>query len=179
MYFLCPVRRHRKLINQSIIKLKKSKKRKFFDTRSISANTEFDFDGVNNNEDEEQQVQTPIRPHPSILKLDPKHTPSPTVENTGGGQTFSRMNSNKSGTMESSVGFLMDRKDEKQLESMAGSKNRKYGDFGTLPSKLSSSRGQLKDRRPSVVTFDLDSKRKENKYNTIASTEVQLLSKFC
>ena len=180
MYFLCPIRWNRKVIAQSIIKLKqrkkiqmKKKKRKFFDTRSISANTEFEFAATTNEEEGmvERQQQTLIRPHPSILKIDTKHSPNTPGEKTTHGGAF--QNPTNGNAVKSNAEYAIDLTET----TNSNHENRKSTSFSVLPTtNESASRGQLKDRRPSVVTFKLDSKKGDKKYNTIATVSQKIIS---
>jgi len=202
--FLCPLRWSRNMFMKKLLKARqhkknkqKTKRRNFFDTRSISANTEFDFTPITASENRTNEGEPSITHQPPFSALNNTGTskrsmpvtPPEATSNDGGFKTLHRNASQESNTVDplqtrsilSNYEKNVNKNDSRTqpTSSMKPSASiQKSTSFGTLSSygggNISLSRGQLvKDRKPSVVTFEMDkTQQNNNKYNTIA-TEVK------
>ncbi|XP_066928714.1 uncharacterized protein [Clytia hemisphaerica] len=163
IHFICPLRWNRNKIIKTLSNMKqrtqrsaKKKRRNFFDTRSISANTEFDF----------QPVATSDGPYPtSILRAESSSNKKASPLNTPDDYKGFPLRQIKKQPSQRSI--LINQ--PTALPSLPPETQSSFNAFhGNI---MSSSRGQLfKDqhRRPSMVTFQMDGKSKQNRFNTIA-----------
>ena len=174
IHFICPLRWNRNKIIKTLSSMKqrtqsaKKKRRNFFDTRSISANTEFDFQPVATSDGADEPL---TRPYPtSILRVESSSSNKKQSPNTP--DDFKGFPPRQMKKQPSQRSILVNQ----QTAPLALLPPENRSSFKTLHGNaLSSSRGQLfKDqhRRPSMVTFQMDGKSKQNRFNTIAHVRI-------